>query len=432
VTTASGTIASGRRATWALRALYLAIGLSTAAVVPFLAVILDGRGVDTLTIGLLSGLASLAAAVFVPAWGHLADVVVGRVAAFRIGIAIGAAAAVILLLDIPLALFAILLATFAIYPVLFLGMGDALAVAALPAPERQYGALRSLASLSFAIGAIVAGLVYDQAGYGAVPAVSLAASGAMFVALGWVPDSTRDPAVRSAAAGRPHHGPRGSTNEPGDVRPGPRLGSIGRAFRLQPRLWVVLVVLCAAYVGLMGAVIFVGIRIVDLGGQPSDVALTWGIAAFAEIPGLVVAGWLIARLGLRWLLVAALLVSGLCIATWGVLPTPLAINATRPITGFLFGAISAARVVLVARLLPSELQATGQAILQAGTFGLGNALGGLLGGVVYASAGPAAFFAFAGGMVVAGALGSGYALRGPLGARTGAAIDDEGSAAIAY
>jgi MFS transporter, PPP family, 3-phenylpropionic acid transporter len=398
------------RPAWSLRGLYLAIGLSTAAVVPFLAVILDDRGVDTVTIGALAGLASLVAAVLVPAWGHLADVVVGRAAAFRIGVLIAAAAAIVLLLDVPIPVFAVTMATFAIYPTLFLGLGDALAVAGLPAPERQYGALRSLASLSFAVGVIVAGLVYDRAGYGAVPAVSLVASGAMFAMLGWVPDRTRDPSLRLR------------TDSRDEVAAAHRLGSIGHALATEPRLWGVLLALCVAYIGLLGAVIFVGIRIVDLGGQPSDVAFSWGIASFAEIPGLVIAGWAASRVGLRSLIVAALIVSGVCIAAWGILPSPIAINATRPVTGLLFGALTAARVVLVSRLLPVELQATGQALLQAGTFGLGTALGGLLGGVVYAGVGPVAFFGLAGTMVILGGIGAAVVLRGTLGARAGVAV----------
>ena len=70
----------------------------------------------------------------------------------------------------------------------------------------------------------------------------------------------------------------------GDAAAG-RFGSVSRALAIQP-LWLpVLVVFAVAYTGMLGAVVFLGIRIVELGGQPSDVALTFGIAAFAEITG---------------------------------------------------------------------------------------------------------------------------------------------------
>jgi PPP family 3-phenylpropionic acid transporter len=386
--------------------LFLAIGAWTAAIAPFTAVILRTHGLDTFVIGLLSALAALAAAVLVPAWGHVADVLVGRGQAFRLGLVAAAVAALALLLPLPLPIFAFTLAAFWIFTVLFMSLGDALAVGGLPSPERQYGSLRALSSLSFAVGIIVAGFVYDTAGYAAVPVVSLAWSAALLLLMGRVPDRTRDPGIRAIAR-----------REGGDDAAG-RFGSVSRVISMQPRFLAVLAVFTLAYTGLMGAMIFVTIRIVELGGQPSDVALTFGIASFAEIPGLVLAGWAGRRIGIRWLVVLALVAYGLCIASWGVLPTPAAINATRLVTGVCFGALAAARVLIVARLLPEPLQATGQAMGQAATFALGNALGALIGGLVYGGLGATAFFGVAGLMAIAGGVGAWVALHGPVGAPT--------------
>lgn len=399
------------RAPWALRSLYLAIGIWTAAIAPFSAVILKSRGVDTFTIGLLSGFAALAATVIVPSWGHLADVLMGRAFAFRVGVLISAFGAIALLLPLPLLVHAAILAGFSIFPVMFLAVGDALAVAALPRPERQYGALRALASLSFAVGVIAAGLVYDWTGYATVPLVSLLWSAVLFVLLGKAPDRTRDPAVRALAKG-----------QEGDPTGG-RFGSVSRALAVQPRLWAVLAVFTLTSIGLQGALLFVGIRIVELGGQPSDVALTFGIGAFAEIPGFVLAGWIGRRIGIRWLSTLSLVVSGLVIGSWGVLPAPIAINVTRIVTGFLFGAYSSSRVVIISRLLPVELQATGQTMAQGASAGLGNALGALIGGIVYAIFGPVVFFGLMGGLVAAGGIGSWIALYGSVGARMPATVD---------
>jgi PPP family 3-phenylpropionic acid transporter len=393
------------RAPWTLRFLFLAIGAWTAALAPFTAVILRTRGLDTVAIGLLSALSALAATVLVPAWGHLADVLVGRAYAFRIGLVLASAAAVTLLLPIPTPIFALTLAGFSIFTVLFLALGDTLAVDALPSPERQYGSLRALASLSFAVGVIVAGFVYDQAGYAAVPLVSLGWSAVLLLFVAWVPDRSRDPEIR-AIAGR----------EGGEAAAG-RFGSISRVVSVQPRFLAVLAVFALAYTGLMGAMIFVTIRIVELGGQPSDVALTYGVASFAEIPGLVLAGWIGRLIGIRWLVVLAFVAYGVCVASWGVLPTPVAINATRVVTGVCFGALAAARVLIVARLLPEPLQATGQAMGQAATFALGNALGGLVGGVLYGELGSTVFFGVAGLMSVAGGVGAWVVLYGSVGAR---------------
>ena len=389
--------------------MFLAIGAWTASIAPFVSVILQAHGLSTVEIGALSAVAALAAALLVPAWGHLADVVVGRTLAFRLALGVAAASAVALLLPLPAMLLAPLLASFTIYPPLFLALGDALAIGSLRAPERQYGAVRALESLSFAVGVIAAGLLYDRAGYAAVPIVAIGWALLLTGLLGPVDDPTRDPAVRERASG---HG--------GDALSG-RFGSISRAFAVQPRLWPVLGVLTVAFMGLQGSVVFVGIRIVDLGGQPSDVALTFGISSFAEIPGLMLAGWVGSRIGLRGLVVAACVIYGLCIVSWGVLPTPVAINATRLLTGVSYGALFAARVLVIARLLPSELQATGQTMLGAATSGLGTALGAILGGIVYAVFGPTAYFAAAGAMAIGGGIGAWFVLHGPVGGRLRAA-----------
>ncbi len=394
------------RTPWTLGVLFLAIGAWTATIAPFTAVILQTRGLDTVAIGLLSALAALAATFLVPAWGHLADVLVGRGSAFRIGLVIAALAALVLLLPFPLPVFALTLAGFSIFMVLFMALGDAMAVDGLSAPERQYGSLRALSSLAFAVGVLASGFIYDAAGYVAVPVISLAGSVALLLIIGWVPDRTRDPEIR-AMAGR----------EGGDAAAG-RFGSISRVLAVQPRFLAVLVVFTLAYTGLMGAMVFVTIRIVDLGGQPSDVALTFGIASFAEIPGLVFAGWIGRRIGIRWLVVLGMVVYGLCVASWGVLPSPAAINATRVVTGLCFGVLAAARVLVVARLLPEPLQATGQAMGQAATFALGNSLGGLIGGILYGGLGATAFFGIAGLMAVVGGLGAWVVLHGPVGAPT--------------
>ena len=396
-------IAAGR-APWSLRILFLGTGAWTASVAPFVVVILRGRGLDTITIGLLSAVSALAATLLVPAWGHLADVIVGRAQAFRIGLGVAMGAAVVLLLPLPLPVLVFALAGFSVLPILFLSLGDALAVDGLPVPESQYGALRALASLSFAVGVIVAGLVYNAAGYAAVPVVALVWSAALLILLGRVPDRTRDPATRAIAS-----------REGGDSAAG-RFGSISRVLSVQPRFLAVLTVFTLAYTGLQGSMVFLPIRIVELGGQPSDVALTYGIASFAEIPGLMLVGWLGRRIGIRWLVVLAFVAYGLCVASWGVLTTAVAINITRVVTGVSFGALAGARVLIVARLLPEPLQATGQTMGQAATAALGSAFGGLTAGVVYGGLGAGAFFGFAGLLSIAGGVGAWLVLHGPVGA----------------
>ena len=396
---------------WSLRGIYTAVGLSTASIAPFIPVILKGRGLDPATIGVLAALAAVAATLVVPAWGHLADAIVGRARAFQIGLLIAASLAVGLMLDLPLVVVAAMVASFTVFASLFIGLADALALVDLPAPERQYGALRAHASLSFTVGVVAVGFLYSWAGYGAAPAVFLVWACVLLLLVGRIPDRTTASHLRLS-----RHETEGER--------GGRFGSPGRAFAVQPRLWIVLAVFALAFAGLQGALTFIGIRIVELGGQPSDVAISFGVAALAEIPGLVAAGWLGRRIGLRWLFVASLLLYGLCITSWGILPYAVAINATRAVTGLCNGSLMAARVLMVPRLLPQSLQATGQVLLQAATLGFGTVMGSVIGGVAYSAFGPRFFFLAAGGVAIAGGIAAWFVLAGPVGARlTGRTLD---------
>jgi len=396
---------------WSLRGIYTAVGLSTASIAPFIPVILKGRGLDPATIGVLAALAAVAATLVVPAWGHLADAIVGRARAFQIGLLIAASLAVGLMLDLPLVVVAAMVASFTVFASLFIGLADALALVDLPAPERQYGALRAHASLSFTVGVVAVGFLYSWAGYGAAPAVFLVWACVLLLLVGRIPDRTT--ASRLRLSRHETEGERGG-----------RFGSPGRAFAVQPRLWIVLAVFALAFAGLQGALTFIGIRIVELGGQPSDVAISFGVAALAEIPGLVAAGWLGRRIGLRWLFVASLLLYGLCITSWGILPYAVAINATRAVTGLCNGSLMAARVLMVPRLLPQSLQATGQVLFQAATLGFGTVMGSVIGGVAYSAFGPRFFFLAAGGVAIAGGIAAWFVLAGPVGARlTGRTLD---------
>jgi MFS family permease len=257
---------------------------------------------------------------------------------------------------------------------------------------------------------VAVGFLYNWSGYGAASIVVLVWSAVLLVIVGRVTDRTHDSAFR-LQLGR----------HPGSPAAG-RFGSIGRAFAVQPRLLGVLAAFTLAWAGVQGAVTFVSIRIVELGGHPSDVALTFGISALFEVPGLILAGWLGRRIGLRALTALSLIGFGLCIVTWAFLPTPDAINATRLLTGLCYGAFTAARVLLIARLLPPALQATGQGLVQAATVGIGSVAGTALGGVAYGLVGPAGFFLGAATAAIVGGAWAGLVLGGPLGSRDGVKV----------
>ena len=103
-------------------------------------------------------------------------------------------------------------------------------------------------------------------------------------------------------------------------------------------------------------------------------------------------GGVAVRFGVRPLFTFAALLYAACIASWTFLDQPLAIVATRAVTGIAFSGIIVSVVVTIARMLPSDLQATGQSLFQLTAFGVAAIIANILGGILFEQYGPAALF----------------------------------------
>ena len=386
-----------------LRALYLSNGLAIGALYGFVPVLLQSRGFQPALIGLTTGLGSLAYAFALPAWGHLGDVVSGPRRTLQM--ACIPAAIFALGFNAPLPALGIIFCQLVISagggPML--ALTDAMTVPALGKnASRDYPRLRLLTSIGAAGAAVVGGLVYARTGYVAAPiayfvAMAATAACAMFVPLGR--DSERRRTAARAGEGR--------AASPAAERG--RFGSVGEAFRVQPRLLGILISVTLIFLGCMSAATYITLRISDLGGGPAEVGLSNGMAAGAEVPGLMLAGWLVSRIGLRIVLTVSTLGFAACMMSWIVLVDPVTILVTRFASGVLFGGIFFAFVMTMSRLLPARLQATGQTLFQACCFGVAAVLANFLGGLLYAVAGPLGVFGVGGACAIAGAI-VGYAV----------------------
>ena len=374
----------------AVRFLVLAVGVALGVFYPFIAVVLADFGFSPGEIGVIAAVGAIGFTIAVPAWGHLADVRFGRprtlqVCALGAGLAIAA-----LLLPWPGLVIALLFAVFWIFESSWQPLADAVTVNALRG--RDYGRVRLLTSLSFAVATIVAGFLYNVAGYRAAFVLFGLAALALALAAAFVPDVARadlDEQARSAGARRA----RGA-------------GSAGVALRVAPRLWLVLVAVTLLFVGVIGGFTFLPLRIESLGGSPSDIAISSGGAAAAEIPTMLVAAGVARRIGLRGMFVGSALIYAACLASWAVSDATFPLIATRILSGIGFGGVIVAVVLTIATLLPPELQATGQSLFQTTAFGIGAIIANVVGGILYDSLGHAAVFGLAAVMaVVAAALG---------------------------
>lgn len=366
-----------------LRILYLSSGLSFGTLFGFMPVLLRSKGFDPALIGLATSLGAVGYSIALPAWGHIGDIVSGPRRTLQMAcipaalFAVGLAA--------PLPVFGVILCVVVISagagPAL--ALTDAMAVPALSDASRQYSGLRLVASLGGAGSAVACGLLYSQTGYAVAPLVFVAAMAVAILAAQFIPLGRDSERRRRAAAG------------PGRSASGPprgRLGSVGEALGGRPRLLASLVSIAFVFAGVNVSALYVSLRVSDLGGGPLQVGLVNGVAAFAEIPGLLLAGWLAWRLGLRRVLAVSSLGLAACLASWVVLVDPLAILVTRFASGICFGGIVVSYVLAMARLLPARLSATGQALFQATGFGLSAIVANLAGGILYGAAGALGVF----------------------------------------
>lgn len=379
----------------AIRALFILVGALLGTFYPFVSAILADRGFSPAQVGLTTALAALAFTLAVPLWGHLADVVVGRVVALRLGVIGSTVAVLVLLLDVPPIVVAALIVGFMGFESALSPLADALAVNALAGSPRAYARVRLLSSLGFACTSILAGWLYNLTGFGPASILWAGTAAGILLVTRWVPDIARF-----------------RLQPPGDAVPAPaarfRGGSFGLVLRTQPRLRGLLLGLGLVHVGMLAGFTFLALRLLDLGGQPSDVALSAGISALAEMPAMALIPRVVARTGIRAMLVAGILLYGLTMASWAFLADPSLIVATRIVSGVAFAGITIGAVLTIAALLPPELQGTGQGLYQTVGFGIAAVVANALGGLVYGTGGATPLFL---GCAVLAAFGAAVAWR---------------------
>ncbi len=350
----------------------------------FVPVLLQAKGFDPALVGLTTSLGSLAYTLALPAWGHIGDIVSGPRRTLQLAC-------------IPAAIFALGLgAPFPVWAIIVcqivlsagggpaMALTDAMTVPVLEDASREYARLRLLTSIAAAVASVFSGIVYAAVGYWAAPVIFLGAMVATIVSAQRVPhgrDSERFRKARAALDGRVH-----------EVHARGRLGSVGEAFKINPRLAAVLVSVIFVFFGIMATGTYITLRIADLGGGPMEVGMVNGIGCAAEIPGLVFAGLLVARLGARIVLAVSAVGFALCMLSWIVLVDAGPILATRFVSGIFFSGIFVSYVLTIATMLPGRLQSTGQTLFQASCFGFGAILANLIGGVLYGAVGPIGVF----------------------------------------
>ncbi len=380
-----------------LSALFLAQGLATGAVYPFLVLMLDGRGWAPEGIGLVLGLSAVASLVAFPGWGYLADARLGRGAVLRAAALVASVSGLLLAAgaESPAAT-AVAVIGMSVGTAAWGPIADTIALSALGAESGDYGRIRRWTSFGWVVASLAAGAVYAVAGPGVLP-------------FGFAIASL---AVAAAVAGGPANGvPAGGASSSGPQSDGLR-GFLGLA-RESPAFGPFLAGLFVMAIGTSAAFSFLPLQLVSTGGGPMLVGLASALPAVVEIPFFSWAGALASRIGLRGLFAIGVALSVLQLLVVAVAPDPWVITAVRTVDGAAYALRYTSVVLIVGACLPERVRAMGQSSAWLVSGAIAPIIGDPAGGVVYGRLGGPALFASGAVVVSLGAAIAWASLRGP-------------------
>ena len=351
---------------WNLKSFYLCYFIAVGIYSPYLGLYFRAIHLDGVQIGLVASLVPLAGVLLPPLWGTLSDRYRWRKRLINGALLAAAliAPAVVLAHSFAVLLVLIVLLAIALSPAV--PLSDATTMETVRPRGGSYGGVRVFGSLGYLIASLAAGAVY--AGnriavlfplYGALLFITFLVSLAM---------------------------PR-----QGDTVQLTRGEGIGALLRNR----VVLVFLILALVGYGTAAAystFFALYLRSLGAGTGIVGIGAAIASLSELPVMALSGRIMARVGVKPLLLVSLGVAVLRWGAYGLTHDYHIALAFGLLHGITFAGFYTAGVTFMDRHVPASLRSTGQAVFNGATFGLGTMLGSNLFGVLFDRLGPNGMF----------------------------------------
>jgi PPP family 3-phenylpropionic acid transporter len=370
---------------------FVLFGVAVAAFFPFLALFLDERGLSPGQIGVVIAGMAVARIVTNPVWGHLADTTLGRRTTLQIG-ALGAAAAAIALFAVEGYTVIVLVGfVFAAFSTTTGPSLDAIALTHLGDDRMgDYGRIRGWESLSYGLSCLAIGFVLQRTD--PTWSMPIYAVGSFAVAA-WALTLPHD-----RPAHREEHG---------------RLGAVGAVFRAAPRFWEFLVATLLVWMGFNAAWNFFALKVEQEGGGPLLVGIGTALGGLVELPVMRLTSRLGRRFGLRTVYVAGCGAYAFTFLLWGLIDDATFVSLVTVFEGIGFSLLFTSTVVVIGRMVPPSLYATGQSLATTVAFGIAPILGAGLGGYVFEVFGSLISFVGASVLAVAGGVAAWFALSDP-------------------
>jgi MFS transporter, PPP family, 3-phenylpropionic acid transporter len=345
---------------------------------PFISVYFHGLGMTSAQIGWLAAVLPLCTLLFAPLAARLADRKNRRVTFLALACLGHGAAIMIMGLPGVAPSFPVLLGIVALYSFFrspIISLADSLIAPMAVRHQLDFGSMRMWGSFIFALTASILGLLWQQTGYGVMFLATAAGFVPVVLAALLLEDTPRpsNPIQRTTDPAPPQH----------KVDP-------GLVFLLAANFLVIAAMFMA---GTFGA-----IYMMQLGGTPMMVGSVLGIAALAEVPGMLFGSRIARRLGNTGMLLLAYGLNALGLAGYALVGVPMALLAFSAVRGLGFGMLLVGNVTIINARAPKDYTSTYQGVFNAACFGLAPLIGGPLSGWIYGMYGPSVLFFFAAGI----------------------------------
>ena len=357
------------------RVLYFFFFFGVGAFTMFLNVYYQSIGMSGTQIGLMSTLGP-AVGIFSPAlWGMLRDRT-GKMRLIFSVVILGSFIWVLIFSQVRTFLLMLpVVALFSIFYMPILPLIDSNTLRLLGRRGQRYGRYRVWGAVGFTLASVVFGYVYEVSGLHTMfyfyPLVLLA--------LLWVG--------------------QGLTNQP--ARKDEVAKSSVRELVWKPEWLVFAISVFLLGFGANGAISFVSVKIMAMGGSESLVGLSWTTTAILEIPLMLFSEPLLRKMGATKLLSVAFAGYALRILLYGLMPSPGWAPFVNFLHGISFVPLILGTVAYVNERAPEHLKATSQGLL-ASVMNFSNLIGVLVAGWLYDQIGPVRVFLVLAGVCLAG------------------------------